>query len=139
MNPSNDMPERVVFTPTPHQLIDLCMNCKRPNCNGMKCDDYRRIEKEIKMQQKKSEPTKPRMEIEPLAPDAHGIVANASGLRLMNIAIEVLDKILGGEMWNETVSAGFEELKAQRYQMYGERIDWKALERDEESGCGMKF
>ena len=134
MNPDYDRPERVVYTPTPQPLVDLCTSCKRVNCNGMKCDDYRRIEKEIKMQQGKSEAPKPRMEIEPLAPDAHGIVANASGLRLMNIAIEALDKILGSEMWNETVSAGFEELKAQRYKMYGDRIDWKALERDEESG-----
>ena len=134
MKADYDSPERVVYTPTPQPLVDLCTSCKRPNCNGMKCDEYRCIEKEIKMQQKKSEPQKPRMEIEPLAPDAHGIVANASGLRLMNIAIEALDKMLGNDLWNETVSAGFEELKAQRYKMYGERIDWKALERDEEAG-----
>lgn len=134
MKPDYDRPERVVYTPTPQPLVDLCTSCKQVDCNGMKCDEYRRIEKEIKMQQKKSEPTKPHMEIEPLAPDAHGIVANASGLRLMNIAIEALDKILGNEMWNETVSAGLAELMAQRYQMYGDRIDWNALERDEESG-----
>ena len=134
MKPDYDRPERVVYTPTPQPLVDLCTSCKQVNCNGMKCDEYRRIEKEIKMQQKKSDPPKPRMEIVPLAPDAHEVVENASGLRLLNIAIDALDKLLCDEILSEKVIDGFKELKAHRYRQYGERIDWKALERDEESG-----
>ena len=44
-----DLPERVVFTPTPEPLMQLCLECRREKCTGEKCDDYKNLERKIRM------------------------------------------------------------------------------------------
>lgn len=132
MSREADLPDGKSYKPTPQPLIELCLACRRVRCDGMKCDDYKKLEREIKMQQKKSEPPKPRMEITPLAPDGHDAVANASGLRLLNIAIDVLDKLLADQICDGIIQDAYVELTERRFRMFGERIDWRALEREDE-------
>lgn len=146
------MPERVVFTPTPEPLMQLCLECRRANCNGEKCDDYRNLERKIKMNASgkrprnastqasdsyldvvipTSEPAeKPKMNIVPLCTPPHEAVAQAHGLKLWNLTIEALDKLLDeGDMEEVGSFAGMlKSLKRQRFELFGDRIDWHALE-----------
>ena len=181
------MLERVVFTPTPEPLMQLCLECRRANCNGEKCDDYRNLERKIKMNASgkrprnvstqasdsyldvvipTSEPArtgrtaacpqrpaappwnpkdsgglvaapsetrllseKPKMDIVPLCTPPHDAVAQAHGLKLWNLTIEALDKLLDEEDMEEVGSfAGMlKALKRQRFELFGDRIDWHAL------------
>lgn len=146
------MPERVVFTPTPEPLMQLCLGCWRANCNGEKCDDYRNLERKIKMNASgkrprnasaqasdsyldvvipASEPAeKPKMDIVPLCTPPHEAVVQAHGLKLWNLTIEALDKLLDeGDMEEVGSFAGMlKSLKRQRFELFEDRIDWHALE-----------
>lgn len=44
---------RALYLPTPKPLVDLCLSCKHVRCNGSKCSEYRRLEKEIRKRGKK--------------------------------------------------------------------------------------
>ena len=146
------MPERVVFTPTPEPLLQLCLECRRANCSGEKCSDYRNLERKIRMntsgkrprnagaqnapeQTPVSEiavasPQKPRMDIVPLSAPPHEAVVQAHGLKLWNLTIEALDKLLDdGDIEEVGSFAGMlKSLKRQRFELFGDRIDWHALE-----------
>lgn len=34
--------------PTPKPLVELCLGCKHVRCNGSKCTEYRKLEREIR-------------------------------------------------------------------------------------------
>ena len=155
-----DLPERVVFTPTPEPLMQLCLECRRARCNGEKCDDYKNLERKIRMNtsgkmQRKLEPdlntdlgtdaTFPPLDkdgapvpvqslkieiVMPAAPP-HEAVAQARGLKLWNLTIEALDKLLDEEDMAEgsgSFAGMLKALKMQRFSLYGNRVDWHALE-----------
>lgn len=152
------MPERVVFTPTPEPLMQLCLECRREKCTGEKCDDYKNLERKIRMNVRRGrqrnsdapaadsymdviipapkekiapEPSPvSKMEIVPLSAPPHEAVAQARGLKLLNLTIEALDKLLDEEDMDEVGSfAGMlKALKRQRFELYGDRVDWHALE-----------
>lgn len=110
--------------------MQLCLECRRANCNGEKCDDYKRLEKEIRMQ-KKNESAAPRMEIKPISAPPHDVIAQAHGLKLWNLTIEALDKLLDEEDMAEgsgSFAGMLKALKMQRFSLYGNRVDWHALE-----------
>lgn len=152
------MPERVVFTPTPEPLMQLCLECTRARCNGEKCDEYKELERKIRMNVRRGRQSNSdapaadsymdviipapkekiapepypvsKMEIVPLSVPPHEAVARARGLKLWNITIEALEKLLDEEDMEEDGSfAGMlKALKRQRFELYGERVDWHALE-----------
>lgn len=138
--------------------MQLCLECRRANCTGEKCDDYKNLERKIRMNVSRGrlrnsdapaadsymdviipapkekiapEPSQvPKMEIVPLSVPPHEAVAQARGLKLWNLTIEALDKLLDEEDMDEVGSfAGMlKALKTQRFELYGDRVDWHALE-----------
>lgn len=155
-----DLPERVVFTPTPEPLMQLCLECRRANCNGEKCDDYRNLERKIRMNTSAKRPRSAgtqasdsyldvvipapkeriapepspvsKMDIVPLCAPPHEAVVQARGLKLWNLTIEALDKLLDeGDMEEVGSFVGMlKSLKRQRFELFGDRIDWHALEEE---------
>lgn len=124
----------------PKELIDLCTECKRPNCNGDPCDAYRAMERSLKAERKAK---KPAMMLEQASPDASEMIERSSGLRLMNLAIDALYRLTGEEPIKEDEALFVElnrmisALDRKRFGLYGFRVDWRELELLEERGaCG---
>lgn len=137
--------------------MQLCLECRRARCNGEKCDEYKDLERKIRMNTSGKNPrnacepakglhvdvvfpepvpagepqcVKPNMDIVPLSVPPHEAVARARGLKLWNLTIEALDKLLDeGDIEEVGSFAGMlKSLKRQRFELYGERVDWHALE-----------
>ena len=128
---------RFVRKDDPKELIDLCTQCEMLNCDGTPCDAYRAMERRLKAERKVR---KPAMMIEQLAPCVSELIERASGLRLMNLALDALLCLAGEEAIKEDDSMLAElndvisKLDMKRYILYSYRVDWHELEKPDERG-----
>lgn len=129
--------DRFVRKDDPKELIDLCTKCEMLNCDGTPCDAYRVMERRLKAERKAN---KPAMMIEQLGPCVSELIEHASGLRLMNLALDALLCLAGEEAIKEDGTLLMElndvisKLDMKRYMLYSYRVDWHELEKPDERG-----
>ena len=114
-------------------LIDLCLNCERPNCREEKgCSEYRKLAAELSDKQNFGKNTFSMLPAEPEHVPANGADSEKQLLLHFNTAIDELMAIMQSESMDmripqEAVRACISELKAARSAAYEHMINWNAV------------
>ena len=113
------------------ELIDLCTNCNRTDCDGTPCSDYRAIERRTRTAQSRSRYRD--HNIEPEIPPAQVENCGIATLMLVNRAIDALEALLRDPdadlFFNGRSAAGklIEHMKRMRFNRCQHLIDWNTV------------
>lgn len=115
------------------KLIEMCVECKHKDCNGVKCPEYKYMERVLAG--KESAPATPSDAAKPTERQGGKTMpprrkSGLTGLRLFNMAIDMLhdlqDECDSGK--REQLEAMEETLRKWRLDKFAECVDWYALE-----------
>lgn len=111
------------------ELIDLCTNCTRTDCNGTPCGDYRAIERRIKAAQSRSRYNPDA----PMPTHTQNQTCGVNTLLLVNAAIDALEELLRDPDGNQFITGRgpveklVEHMKRTRFERCHHFIDWNRI------------
>lgn len=102
------------------RLIRMCTECTKPDCNGSKCPEYRKLERSIA--------EGPQMDMKQLTVPRRS--SGEKGLRLYNKTIDMLEdlKEQSDEQKQCQLESMIRALKSWRVELFEGRVNWYGME-----------